>query len=64
MSDLSKFADELEQLILTHAAEAGIDIAEGLIEHVIKIVTQTLFGDRKEKTVIKGQTEDTGNGIA
>lgn len=59
MSNLSKFADELEQLILSHAAEAGIDIAEGIIEHVIRVVTGTLFGDRHDKTVDSKEDENT-----
>lgn len=48
MSDLSKFADELEQLILTHATEAGIDIAEGLLDSIVKVVTNKIFSGRKE----------------
>jgi hypothetical protein len=47
MSDLSKFADELEQLILNHAAEIGVDLCESLVEHVIRVVTKTLF-EKKE----------------
>ena len=50
MSNLSKFADELEQLILSHAAEAGIDIAEKLVEHLVKVVTRVVFNkDEEEK---------------
>lgn len=47
MSDLSKFADELEQLILNHAAEAGIDIAETLIEHLVEVVTRVVFSKQE-----------------
>jgi len=49
MSDISKFADELEQLILSHAAEAGIDIAEGLVEHLIEVVTRCVFNKDEEE---------------
>lgn len=60
MSDLSKFADELEQLILTHATEAGIDIAETLVEHLVEVVIRVVFSKHKEEqdngkeSIIKG----------
>lgn len=49
MSDISKFADELEQLILKHATEAGIDIAEKLVEHLVKVVTRVVFNKDEEQ---------------
>lgn len=49
MSDISKFADELEQLILNHAAEAGIEVAEALVEHLVKVVIDRIYGEHKEE---------------
>lgn len=49
MSDISKFADELEQLILNHAAEAGIEVAEALVEHLVEVVTQRIFNKHEEE---------------
>lgn len=50
MSDISKFADELEQLILNHAAEAGISIAGELVEHLVKVVIDRIYSKKKEDT--------------
>lgn len=56
MSDISKFADDLEQLIVNHVAEAGITIASELVEHLVKVVVDRIYSgskESKEKRILK-----------